>query len=144
MDQLEINPLRPGKRPRNAGIEGSTVAVPDPINSTSSNDDTTSPFLVKLAESCSKHKGFHDNKEESNDESALEEDELPQACVKTLNSLRNVVLPKILPAFHPTQNPKASDLRNVCDFYVNVIYGTFCPSSLRVFDFGRNPHESKD
>lgn len=141
---------RAGKRPRNAGMEGSTIVVPNNKNgghggSNSNNAQGKGESLIlMLAKSCTRHNEQH-KKDGDIDEICYHqhdgEDE-PACCRKALLTLSRII-PKVEKAYRASSNPNAIDVRHLCDFYLGVVQRSFCPSALKLFEYGKNPADSK-
>ena len=137
---------RPGKRQR-AGIEGSTIVVPNRPNSNKSStkgrqDNDTSALLRMLAGGCQKHENQH-KKEKTIEEPTQAGDAVPPSCTKALHSLGTIIIPKVEKAYCAAASPKGGDVKNLCDFYQSVVHCTFCPSAHKLFEYGQKPGEGK-
>lgn len=143
---------RPGKRPRDAGIEGSTIAIPYKQNNANYNDGvhqggddaSSSTLILMLAKSCKKHNEQHEKQGHVEDYvcHAEENQKIPPGCLKSLTSLGRII-PKVEKAYRATSDPKTADIYHLCDFYLSVVQRSFCPSALKLFEFGQNPANSE-
>jgi hypothetical protein len=63
---------------------------------------------------------------------------MPEVCRKELGILTKL-LPKVEEALD--ESPSVDDVANLCDFYVSVLRGTFCPYMPTLFRLGKEPIE---
>ena len=106
-------------------------------------------LLLRLSEACMKHKNYHIK---NPDEESNEDENIPKRCEKDLNSLRKII-PRVETGYQlPVENERgresekiieASEILNLCVFYKTIMFGSFCPHSMNIFDNGDLGNESK-
>lgn len=117
---------------------------PGPTQQRSSSRGKTSDVLLKLSRSCK----FHAEHWHSDWSGAVEEDEesIPAHCKGDLEGLRNL-LPKIEEKFQPPatgqKGPEAHDVAHLCDFYISVMKGNYCPHAPHLFHLGKSPTDGE-
>ena len=130
--------LAAGKRPRDAGIEGSTIVVPNKSNN--DDDSSSSSIIIMLADACKQHLDQHER--DGTAGCTYNENEIPSSCRKGLDNLSRII-PKMEKAYNAGRNPKSVDVMHLCDFYLSVTQNNFCPAALQLLNYGRKPVESK-
>ena len=68
-------------------------------------------------------------------------EKIPEFCQRALEKLR-CTLPKVEASFRASKSPKPEDVRNLCDFYIQVLEGGFCPNAPHLFELGKGGTES--
>jgi hypothetical protein len=100
-----------------------------------------SDIFSKLADACNKHSTYHQN-HKKNASREEDEDNLPEKCRKDLQSMR-ALLPKVEKYFEHSDQSEAEDVWHLCDFYKQVLRGSYCPHSPALFGWGKQPKDGK-
>jgi hypothetical protein len=93
--------------------------------------DERNEVLLRLSNACQQHQLHHTDEEHNNDH----HDDGPLLsvqCQKDLQSLRKI-LPKVEETYQAANTPHPIQVAHLCDFYRNVMDGTFCPHAPSLF-----------
>jgi len=101
-----------------------------------SRSDKNDSLISQLFASCTKHRLYHDVS------GADEDNGVPDRCQSILTSLRKI-LPKVEEAYHSKKKPRAEDVGHMCEFYVQVMEGNFCPNAPHLFRLGKGGTQGK-
>jgi hypothetical protein len=102
--------------------------------------DRRPSLLLQLSESCTRHQSHHE-KNRLSSYAVDDEGHVPEFCQQgILGSLRKI-LPKVEVAYRADKSPSAKDVGHMCDFFLQVIDGSFCPHAPHLLKLGRGATE---
>ena len=137
------------------------------MSSSSNVGNEQNELLLALSASCQKHKEQHHSKDTSDPNGATDQHShvrdsqadqergwqphgieasdskaIPPKCRSSLETLQQL-LKRVDEIYSPEMSPHSSHVINLCDFFLSVISGSFCPHFRRLFRCDESHNDCK-